>query len=202
MLASQRPCAQRVWLAGALGLGLAVGVSHGPQVEAIMVRQTLAERAQEADYIARGTVVDQRSRLTRVKGIRLISTVVRLRVHQCLKALGDEPPAELEIHVPGGAVGDLAMHVADSPQFRTREEVIVLLKHLRGSACQLVEGRLGKYSVVKGRLWGMETIRDAAGEPLSAEDRQSLGLAPQTEEAVSLSTFLRHLEALLHEQAR
>jgi len=158
-----------------------------------MVRKSLPERVRAADYIVQGTVIGQTSRLTRVRGLRMIYTDVRVRVSRSVKALkGEAVPAELTIRVPGGQVGRLLMTVSDMPRFAPGEHVVVLLRR-RGSLCQLVQGSRGTY------ILNHASVSGAEGQPLPAEDMASLGVPSDTAAAVAASTFLQKLEALAHE---
>lgn len=192
-----------------------LSIGFGSPAQALTLETALSERVEKAHYIAVGTVVERKAATTRVKKIPMIYTTVKLRVERCVKhPSGDSEPAELEIQVPGGEVGNLTMHVSETPSFREGERVVVLLKKpLKSRACQLVNGSFGKYTILKDPKTGKELVGDAYGKPLKAKEKAPLPLldararqaqAPsesETAEAeISLSQFLHHLESLVHER--
>jgi hypothetical protein len=159
------------------GAAVALALCGPMTVLALHVQHHLEERIQAADYIALGTVTEQRATLSRVGAIRLISTLVTLKVERCLKHPQDEAaPDELTIQLPGGRVGDLEMTVSEVPTFRDGERVLVFLKRVPAEACQLVGGPDGKLTVSTDPHSGVELVRDGFGQPLTAEECAALGL--------------------------
>ncbi|MBI4356225.1 MAG: hypothetical protein HY597_07275 [Candidatus Omnitrophica bacterium] len=167
---------------------------------ALMVERTLPERVQEADVIAAGTVVSQRSYEQPFHGIRMFYTEVTIQVDRFAKGgAGAAGPATVVLRVPGGTVGTERMTVSDMPTFQQGERVVVLGKRLNAQRSRLVNGRLGKFRLVRDPQSKLEMVMSDIGQPLSVTDLQALHMPVQTPQAVPAGAFLQRLEELAHE---
>lgn len=169
---------------------------------------TLAENVQQADYVVTGTVTETTSSMSRVRGLRFISTAVRVHVSECLKAPAGEPiPQELTVRVPGGQVGDLVMRVSDLTAFHQGDRAVLLLRAAdpayADKTCQLVNGHLGVYPITTDPNTGQDIVSPEAQPsipaPAGVSQRNALAVtaaAPTT--GVPLTQFLEQLKGLVH----
>ncbi len=126
-----------------------------------VVPHTLAERAQQADRICRGKVLESRT-VAPEGNPRRMTTVTRVLVTEDLKGSG---PIELELVQPGGKLGLWEAHAAGEARFEAGETALLLVRCRDVQAperCTLVamgEGKLTLegnqvriYSIASGQL--------------------------------------------------
>ncbi len=94
---------------------------------ALMIKLSLKKLCLGADAIIFGEVKEIQSQWSLDRSI--ILTIVTLQIHETLK--GKIYTDQVLIQYPGGKVGDLALHVEDTPSFRMDEEVLVFLKFIK-----------------------------------------------------------------------
>jgi len=128
-----------------------IGGFFGTQGTALVRKKSVEELTYEADSILIGKVTSMESRWNGSK--TLIHTYVTVFVRGYIKRfLEMGEPGEVTIKVPGGQVGDIALRVSDTPEFREGEEVFLFLK-IEELPIFRVAGLLqGKYTVWEGRI--------------------------------------------------
>lgn len=185
------------WIVIVAGV-LVAGAGLSDSAHALMVERNLAERAQEADYIALGTVIRQESRKARLKGlVPMIYTEVTIQADRCVKhPQGEAEPTTLVIRVPGGTVGSERISVSDMPTFQTGERVIVILKRHEAHQCHLVSGHQGLFRVIADPVSKAEAVVSATGQPLSVDDQHAMGALTRTPALIPVDLFLEHLKRL------
>ena len=87
-----------------------------------VIKKTVSEMIQEADYILIGKVVEMQSK--RVKELIYTDVVIDL-VEAPIKGPKEK---RIVVRIPGGVVKELGLWVEDAPKFRIGEETLVFLK--------------------------------------------------------------------------
>ncbi len=107
----------------------------------------LEQLSQASELVVRGTALESSAEW--VAGRRQIRTVTRVQVSDRLK--GDPQAREVEVHTPGGTVGDITQKVSGSPQLEPGDEVVLFLKRRPGPRrlFQVVGMGQGRFSVVR-----------------------------------------------------
>jgi hypothetical protein len=89
----------------------------------LIVQQSLKSLSQKADRIIIGKVKAINSYFDKTSG--LIKSRIKIKVKENVKK---KVPSEIEIEVPGGKVGNLALCVSDTPHFTPKQKVLLFLK--------------------------------------------------------------------------
>jgi hypothetical protein len=168
-------------------------------VSALLVKTSLAERVQEADYIVTGTVTAQESHWDQPRA--LIYTDVTIRVEETLKAPATEaPPSELVARIPGGRVGTLVMQVSDIPTFQLLERAVVFLRQSQTAGlCHVVAGTAGTFRLVTDPVSHQEVVVNEAGEFLVDLKAQRFERQPAPEAKVTAAQLKQHLYELIRQ---
>lgn len=105
---------------------------------------------------------------------RRIVTLVHLRVERVLVG---KAPAELEIELLGGTVGEESLEVAGMTQFTKGDRDILFIAHNGRSFCPLVGVNHGRFLLVSGDAGAPEWVARSDASPLHsvAEIRSALG---------------------------
>ena len=189
---------RRLGLVAVASLELMLIVGLSIPGEAMMVKRSLVEQVEVSDYIVTGTVIGQESREASFKGIPLMYTEVTLRVDHCAKHLPEgSEPAYLTVRIPGGKVGLREVIASETPTFRQGELTVALLQRLDARTCRLAHGEASVYRLIADPVSRQGVVVDAAGQPLSVEDRRDLGLPPTVPPIVPHDLFLQRLEELV-----
>jgi hypothetical protein len=122
-------------------LAAALLLAAAPAASTTFVETTVEEAARASEAVVRGRVLTTESRVT-VEG--RIVTDVEISVADAWKGA---PGATVQVVVPGGQAGALALKVDAAPTFEPGEEVVVFLVR-RGNAWRVSGHALGKYRVV------------------------------------------------------
>lgn len=186
-------------------VGLIAGVTSllSPlTADALLIRQSLAERAQAADAIVIGTVTHQESRWH--ERLALIQTDVTIRVEDILKAPSTEAlPREVLLRLPGGRVGDTSMVAGELPAFRHAERVLVLLRRSpTADLYHLATAAYGMFRIVHDSVLQQDIVINDTGVFLAdvATARSEDGPAPNRH--VTLAQLRAYLKGVLNETTR
>lgn len=173
---------------------LAVGLAPAPAHATTVIRVTVEQMTRTSALVLHGDVVS--STPVAVNGNpRHIRTDVVVRVREVVK--GQRGLKTLTLHLPGGKLGQWAMHVPGVPGFTAGEEVVLFLeKTSDGHAiCGLAQGKFhvetGKDGVkrVRRRLDGVHFVAwDGEGRLGPAEH-------PQDPPERTLATLLAEVRA-------
>ena len=103
-----------------------------PQFAAAQNESELAQRAQRAERVVVGTIVDVDAVFeTNEYGDQLIVSKVTLRVDETLKGPDEE---SVEVSVEGGTIGDLTLEVSDMPTVKRGERAAFFLYRAPGGS--------------------------------------------------------------------
>jgi hypothetical protein len=89
----------------------------------LVTKQSLRSLSHRADRIVIGKVKTISSYFDKTSG--LIKSRIKIKVEENVKK---KVPSEIEVEVPGGRVGNLALHVFDAPTFIPKQKVLLFLK--------------------------------------------------------------------------
>jgi hypothetical protein len=98
-----------------------------PHVQGAMVKLSLEQLTQDADLVILGTVEGVESELVTGK----IFSFATISVKSKIKGESEATQNKIIIKFPGGTVGDLAMKVEDSPDYKKGEKVLIFLKKIQ-----------------------------------------------------------------------
>ena len=169
-----------------------------PSVSALMIKRSLIERVQEADYIVVGTVVSQESRWH--ERLALLYTEATIRVTEALKIpRGETSPSELVIRVPGGQKGNRLMRVSEMPTFHPAERTLVFLRKGRAGTCRVVSGTHGAFRLITDPTLGEDAVANEARAFLVDATAEQFEFSPLPQAKVPFSQFRTYLRNLIHE---
>lgn len=120
-----------------------------PAANAILAEVTIPELVQMADYIVEAEALSTSSSWSDDRS--QIFTTVQLRNQKSYAGhLIDS--SLITVLLPGGIVGDVAMDVEHTPNFKVGEKVIVFLTATGGSRYRVSGWEAGKFTVENGRV--------------------------------------------------
>ncbi|MGI5862517.1 MAG: hypothetical protein ACOX6T_10735 [Myxococcales bacterium] len=127
----------------ALALLLVSLPAEATVIEALDVEQL----SRASELVVRGTALESAAEW--VAGRRQIRTVTRVQVSALVK--GEPGAREVEVHTPGGTIGDITQKVSGCPQLEPGDEVVLFLKRRPGRRrlFQVVGLGQGRFSVVR-----------------------------------------------------
>lgn len=117
----------------------------------------------ESDYIVRASVVSLRSEYRDGPQGRLIITFVKIRVRE---TLAGEAPAEIELELLGGRIGDDQLIVNGAPTFRVGDDDFLFVSGNGRTFFPLFALGHGRYPVRRDDQTGREYIARANDVPL------------------------------------
>lgn len=121
------------------------------QVSALVMKKSIEELTYEADFVLIGKVKDMESRWNKEK--TLIHTYVTVSVTKYVKSILEiGEPKEITVKVPGGEVGDIALKVSDTPEFKKGEEVFLFLRIEELPIFRVTGLFQGKYTIEDGKV--------------------------------------------------
>lgn len=133
-----------------------------------VVPPTFRELVAQAQFIVRAEVRAVRSEESQRNGHAVIHTYVTIAV---LRSLKGDAPAQIELRVLGGTVGERTLHVAGVPRFVPGEKCLLFIENNGQQFCPLVAIMYGRYRVERRASDGVELVRRDNGAPLrTAED--------------------------------
>jgi hypothetical protein len=138
-----------------------------------VVPPTFRQLVAQAELIVRAEVRAVRCEETQRNGGSVIHTYVKIGV---LRALKGDAPAELELRILGGTVGDRTLHVAGVPRFVPGEKCLLFIENNGEQFCPLVAIMYGRYRVERRASDGVEMVRRDNGAPLRTAEEVSLPL--------------------------
>jgi hypothetical protein len=120
-----------------------VTICHATTVQ----RLTIEDLVKKADSIVQGTVRSSRTQWS--SNGKIILTTYTFEVEEAIKG---KPGRSIELTTVGGQVGDITLHVAGMPAFRTGERAIVFVE--RSGAYSTITGLgQGKFTVANGEIF-------------------------------------------------
>ena len=121
------------------------------QGSALVIKKSVEELTHEADSVLIGKVKDIESQWNKEK--TLIYTYVTVSVTEYVKSILEiGEPKEITVKVPGGEVGDIALKVSDTPEFREGEEVFLFLRIEKLPIFRVAGLFQGKYTIREGKV--------------------------------------------------
>jgi hypothetical protein len=177
---------------------------------ALMVKRSVGERVQEADYIVAGTVTEQASHWHPRHA--MLVTDVTLRITEDIKGPQDEtPPSTIIVRVPGGQRGNVRMLVSDVPRFEPSQRHLLFLKaSSTPGRCRIVHGSEGAVRLITDPVSGQEIIDPEAAQSLVQDFRLlpatrgfavSTAAQPTAAVPLTLAECRRQLKALVQSTA-
>jgi hypothetical protein len=156
-----------------LALVLCLCVASSLQALSV-VPPSFEELVGRSEQVLRTEVLETRCVVKGEGETRRIVTLVKVRVE---KAIVGEAPAELELELLGGRVGDEAMEVSGMTQFQKGDRDILFVARNGKAFCPLVAVNHGRYLLVPTESGAGEVVARADASPLRsvAEIRNSLG---------------------------
>ena len=131
-----------------------------------IIPPTFDEMVSKADVIFLGAVVDQRSEWEpHPEGGRSIITHVTFDVERVLKG---HVGLRTQLTFLGGTMGDLAMKVADMPEFTIGERNVLFVSPDQNAASPLVGFAYGRFRVTRDPVTGGDQIRTHDGRSLAS----------------------------------
>lgn len=130
-----------------------------------VIPPTFDDLVSKAQTIFLGRAVDSRSELEVSPTGRSIVTHVTFMVERVIKG---HVGLQTELTFLGGAVGDLAMEVADMPQFRVGDRDVLFVSDDPHSISPLVGFSYGRFRVVRDTLTGVDQVRTHDGRSLAS----------------------------------
>src|SRR5436190_21682517 len=109
-------------------------------------RLSIEDLARKADSIVQGTVRSSRTQWS-ANG-KIILTTYTIDVEEAIKG---KPGRSIELTTVGGQVGEITLHVAGMPAFRTGERAIVFVERSRSYSTISGLGQ-GKFPVSNGEI--------------------------------------------------
>ncbi|MFC1817342.1 hypothetical protein ACFL0M_15745, partial [Thermodesulfobacteriota bacterium] len=97
-----------------------------PNVQGAMVRLSLEQLVEDADLVIIGIVEGVVSELIMGK----IFSFATISINSKIKGESGHTPDEIIVRFPGGTVGDIAVKVEDSPDYKQGEKVLIFLKKI------------------------------------------------------------------------
>jgi hypothetical protein len=98
-----------------------------PNAQGAMVKLSLEQLVEDSDLVILGTVEWVESELIMGK----IFSFATISVKSKIKGESEATQNKIVIKFPGGTVGDLAMKVEDSPDYKKGEKVLIFLKKIQ-----------------------------------------------------------------------
>jgi hypothetical protein len=136
-----------------------------------VVPPTFRQLVEQAELIVRAEVRAVRCEETLRNGRSVIHTYVKIAV---LRSLKGDAPAEMELRVLGGTVGDRTLHVAGVPRFAPGEKCLLFIENNGEQFCPLVAIMYGRYRVERRTSDGVEVVRRDNGAPLRTQEDVSV----------------------------
>ena len=190
-----------------------------PSAEALMIRRSLAARAQQADSIVEGTITQQTSHWH--PSHALILTDVTLQVTDDMKRPANESrPQTLVVRIPGGRIGNRFMRVSDTPELQSLQSHARVVMFLRRSRTHgvyhLVSGNAGLFHLQRDPVSHEEMVMGDTDQPsLPTPSPQSPSMSPVshrvntaaegeatgTSTPMTLAEFRQHVRHLLTPKA-
>jgi len=130
---------------GIFGLAFLMALTTPQESSSLVMKMTTRDLTENASQILIGKVVDLSSRWN-AEGL-MIFTYVTISAKEYIKGASDQKTVTIE--VPGGEVGDLALWVSDTPEFKKGETVLLFL---RPEFFQIVGWYQGKCTIKEGLI--------------------------------------------------
>lgn len=118
----------------------------------LMIKLSLEELVNQADWIVVGTVTSQKSDWNTEHS--QIHTQVTVAIEEWVK--GEPRDNEIIIKIPGGQVGEVSQMVGGSANFRIGEKVLVFLQTQDDDTISVVGGMQGKLVIENGKVVGSD----------------------------------------------
>lgn len=122
---------------------------QNPAANAILAEVTVPELVQMADHIVEAEVLSTSSNWSDDRD-QIITTVQLRNRKSHAGSLSDS--SFVTVILPGGTVGDIAMEVEHTPEFKVGESVIVFLTDIGGSRFRVSGWEAGKFTVENTRV--------------------------------------------------
>ena len=175
-------------------LAIALALTAAPVTASTFLAMSPQELVEGSDAIIQGRVLAQRS-FWGADG-RIVLTEVTVKVRDVIVG---QAPEIVKVQVPGGTVGDFAVHATGFPSFDAREKVILFLSFDDAGAARVLGHQLGHWEVVK-RLDGVKMAVPRTEDGATFFTRS--GRMMPEPQSVPLTDFKRGLRRIDREMIR